>query len=132
MAHFILIIPPLTDTSEVFHTYRPRTPENQTKYPYAQISPPAHKPPEATTVTALLDEFLRDLRPKIKDYLTRSQTAIWQPPGEVDAETHAFYRNLAIPAMENNVPSLLLHYLRSYSNSNPNVDALFSAEGHHR
>jgi hypothetical protein len=132
VAHFILIIPPLTDTSEEFHTFRPRTPENQTKYPYVKISPSGGKPPAATTVRALVDEFVEDLRPKIKDFLSRSQIPIWHPPEGVDEETQTFYRNLAIPAIRNNRPSLLLHHLRGRSDLNPNIDNLFNTEDEHR
>jgi hypothetical protein len=132
VADSIVVIPPLTDTSERFHTFWPRTPENGTKDPYVQISPPARNPPDATTVRVSVNKFVEDLRPKITDFLSRSQLAIWQPPAEVDEETQSFYRNLAIPAIGNNKPSLLLHNLRDRANSNPNVDNLFRAGDCHR
>jgi hypothetical protein len=51
------------------------------------------------------------------------------PPESIDEETRQFYHNLAIPAIRDNRPSLLLHDLRR--RSNPNVDNLFRGD-HHR
>jgi hypothetical protein len=76
-----------------------QTPENQTKFPYVQCSPTSGDAPDATTVRALVDESLQDLRPKIKDFLSRSLLPIWQPSEQVDEETKTFYRRLAIPAI---------------------------------
>jgi hypothetical protein len=51
------------------------------------------------------------------------------PPETVDANTHQFYHNLAIPRIYDR-PNLLLHNLGS--EANPNVENLFQKGWHHR
>jgi hypothetical protein len=87
VAHITFIISLLREPSAEFH--RSQTPKNPTKLPYVQVTDDAH---EATTVQAL--NFMKDLHPKIKDFLSRPQISIWQPPEEVNEETKTFYHNL--------------------------------------
>jgi hypothetical protein len=90
---------------------------------------PDSPPADIATVKALIDGFVEKLRPKINDYLSKPRLPVWAPPEMVDMETKEFYRNLAIPCVKDNRPSLLLHDLGN--DSNPYVDYLFQG-GKHR
>jgi hypothetical protein len=81
-----------------------------------------------TAINALIDAFLEKLRPKIKEFLTGSRLAAWEPSGTVDQTTREFYRTLAIPTIKGNRPNLLLHDL--VASANPHIDKLFRDEKH--
>ena len=78
---------------------------------------------------ASIDKFLERLRPKIQKFFNEPRFSVWMPPETVDEKTSQFYRDLAIPSIKDNKPSLLLHNLGK--EPNPYADHLFRG-GEHR
>jgi hypothetical protein len=76
----------------------------------------------------LIDKYVSNLRPRIKEFLSNLPLPNWMPPESVNDETREFYSGLAIPFVGEK-PNLLLHDIGNIPN--PNVDDLFNAK-HHR
>jgi hypothetical protein len=106
------------------------TPNNTGKFPIIKITPKAGREPDAPPVQALIDKFMTELRPVLKEFLRKPRLPIWKPPENVDEDTRRFYDNLAIPAIHENRPSLLLHNL--FNPSNPHAERLFGPRKNHR
>jgi len=69
-----------------------------------------------------IDQFIKELRHRINDFLESPRLTNWTPPESAGEETRRFYNDLAIPFV-NNGPSLLLHDLGKYPS--PYSDILF-------
>jgi len=84
--------------------------------------------PELGTVGDSITEFTGTLRPKIRDFLTKTKPRFttWLPQA-VDEKTRQFYSKLEIPLI-NGGPSLLFHNLGL--TPNPNADKLFQGSKH--
>jgi hypothetical protein len=98
-------------------------PNHPSSLPNLNTTPEHTGPPDLTKVTASIDEFLKILRPMIREFLINPSLPNWVPPESVDNETRDFYTALAVPLV-NDKPSLLLHKLGD--TLDPNVDNLFN------
>jgi hypothetical protein len=93
---------------------------------YPEVTPSSS---DANAVRERIDKFVDELRPALKQFFNKPRLSIWMPPENVDEDTRRFYHNLAIPAIGDNKPSLLLHHVANHIN--PNVSNLFRAGDHH-
>jgi len=108
-------------------------PKSPTSLPNLKTTPLQNGRPvcsDLATVKAAIDDFVKELRPKIQDFLNiNSCLPNWEPPESVDDNTREFYKGLAIPLV-NDKPNLLLHNLGN--TPNPNADTLFQSPWKHR
>jgi hypothetical protein len=99
-------------------------------YPNIDVTPSSSRTSAADVVQERIDKFVDELRPALKAFFNKPRISIWVPPENVDEDTKRFYRDLAIPAIGDNKPSLLLHHVANHIN--PNASNLFRAGDHHR
>ena len=73
-----------------------------------------------------INQFLNDLRPQIRNFLSNPSLPTWLPEG-TDEATKEFYKQIGIPSVQGQ-PNLLFHRLGI--TKNPRVGSLFKGDAH--
>ncbi|CAG8615906.1 3695_t:CDS:2, partial [Acaulospora colombiana] len=92
----IVVVSPSAGFADIVPYLHP----DETPLPSLDQSPDLGASPDLFIVRSKIDEFLAQLRPKIKKFLESPRLPNWSPPEGASEEAQTFYQELAIPLIK--------------------------------